>query len=163
MRFKTKHGHMIDFLFPVALFFVFTLSALTILLLAAKIYQSTIDHSSLNDTARTSLAYISEKIHRNDAKDSVSIGTFDGCDALILKQTHEKDDYYTYIYTYENELKELFLKEGATADASSGKTILKVKSFTMKPLSENLISFKCIDSKGKTASIVVGLKTGQEM
>lgn len=163
MRFKQKQNHMVDFLFPVALFFVFTLSALTILLLATKIYRSTIEDSSLNDTARTSLAYISEKIHQNDNKDSVSVGTFDGCDALILKQTHENETYDTYIYAYNNELKELFLKEGISAEASSGKTILQIESFTIEPLSDNQIRFHCVDSNGKEASIVIGLKTEQNM
>ena len=74
MRFRTKRRHMIDFLFPVALFFVFALSALTVLLLAARIYQSTTENSSLNYTSRTGLSYISEKIHQNDLGGHVSIG-----------------------------------------------------------------------------------------
>ena len=106
MRFRTKHKHMIDFLFPVALFFVFALSALTVILLAAKIYQSTTEHSSFNYTSRTCLSYIAEKIHQNDVGGTVSIGTFDGCDALVLEQAHGEDTYYTYIYVHENELKE---------------------------------------------------------
>ena len=50
MRFHTQRKHMIDFLFSVALFFVFALSALIVILLAARIYQSTTEHSSLNYT-----------------------------------------------------------------------------------------------------------------
>ena len=60
MRFRMKRNHMIDFLFPVALFFVFALSALTLILLAARIYQSTTENSSLNYSSRTCLSYISE-------------------------------------------------------------------------------------------------------
>ena len=86
MRFHTKRKHMIDYLFPIALFFVFALSALTVLLLAARIYQSTTENSSLNYTSRTSLSYISEKIHQNDMDGKVTIGSFDGCDALIMEQ-----------------------------------------------------------------------------
>ena len=68
---------MIDFLFPVALFFVFALSALTVILLAARIYQSTTESSSLNYTARTSLSYINEKIHQNDCDGAVYLD--EGC------------------------------------------------------------------------------------
>ena len=66
MGFRLKRRHMIDFLFPVALFFVFALSALALILLSAGIYQSTTETSSLQYTARTALAYIGEKIHQND-------------------------------------------------------------------------------------------------
>ena len=38
MGFRLKRRHIIDFLFPIALFFVFALSALTLILLAAGIY-----------------------------------------------------------------------------------------------------------------------------
>ena len=98
MYMQDKKKHMIDFLFPVVLFFVFTLSALTVILLAAGIYQSTTEESSLNDSARTSLSYISEKLHQSDAADSVSIGTFDGCEALILKHSSDDDDYLSLIH-----------------------------------------------------------------
>lgn len=161
MHRNTKRKHMIDFLFPIVLFFVFTLSALTILLLAANIYRSTIDSSTMSDNSRTSLAYISEKVLRNDSADSVSVGTLDGCDALILKQVSNNETYYSYIYAYDQELKELFLKKDTKASADSGKTILKIRDFSIEPLSDNLIRFRCTDSNGNASSIIVGLKTDQ--
>ena len=89
MRFQIKRKHMIDFLFPVALFFVFALSALATILLAARIYQDTTEHSALNYTSRTSLPYISEKLHQNDFDGTVSLGSFDGCDAIVMELKHE--------------------------------------------------------------------------
>lgn len=41
----------------------------------------------------------------------VSLGTFDGLDALILEQEYDGASYFTYIYTDEHELKELFVKK----------------------------------------------------
>ena len=52
MGFRLKRRHMIDFIFPIALFFVFALSALTLILLSTQIYQSTTENSSLQYTAR---------------------------------------------------------------------------------------------------------------
>lgn len=159
MRFRTKRKHMIDFLFPVALFFVFALSALTVILLAARIYQSTTENSSLNYTSRTSLSYISEKIHQNDLDGAVTLGSFDGCDALIMKQTVGEDTYYTYIYADNKELKELFVKEGAAATASSGRTILNIQDFSMEQISDNLLKFSCTDQKNQTASTIISIKS----
>ena len=75
MKFQRKQKHMVDLIFPVSLFFMFALCAVTVLLLAARIYQSTTEHSSLNYTARTGLSYISEKIHQNDRNGQIRIGS----------------------------------------------------------------------------------------
>lgn len=159
MRFQIRRKHMIDFLFPIALFFVFALSALTVILLAARIYQNTTENSSLNYTSRTCLSYISEKIHQNDLQGSVRTGTFDGCDALIMEQTHEGETYYTYIYAYGQELKELFIKEGVNASAGSGRTILEIQSFSIELLSDDLLKFSCTDNKNQEASTIIGIKS----
>lgn len=159
MQFHTKRKHMIDLLFPVALFFVFALSALTVILIAARIYQSTTESSSLNFTSRTCLSYISEKVHQNDINGAVTLGSFDGCDALILKQSVGEDTYCTYIYADHNELKELFLKDGAAADASSGRKILDIQDFSIERISDNLLKFSCTDQNDQTAFTVIGIRS----
>jgi hypothetical protein len=159
MRFQTKQKHMIDFLFPVALFFVFALSALTVILLAARIYQSTTESSSLNYTARTSLSYINEKIHQNDCDGAVYLDEFDGCQALVMEQAHNNERYYTYIYIYGQELKELFIKEGVDVTASAGRTIMEIQDFSMEEISENLLKFSCVDNTNTKASSIVSIKS----
>lgn len=158
MNLRNRHSHMIDFLFPVILFFIFTLSALTVILLAAGIYQSTTERSALNDSARTSLSYITEKVHQSDTADAISLGTFDGCEALIIDTVQENKTYRTYIYAYNDELKELFIRDGASAAAADGKTILNVQSFSISRLADNLLQLECTDSQSQSASIVVGVR-----
>lgn len=162
MKYRTKQKHMIDLIFPVALFFVFALCALTVLLLSARIYQSTTENSSRNYTAGTGLSYISEKIHQNDIDGGIQIGKFDGHDALILTQTDQGVSYSTYIYAYKNELKELFLKEDTLAAPSAGTTILEIEDFSMEQLSDSLFRFRCTDQKEQTASIVVSIRSSAE-
>lgn len=159
MGFQVKRKHIIDFLFPVVLFFVFALSALTVILLAARIYQNTTENSSLNDTSRTCLSYISEKVHQNDQQGSIRIGTFDGCEALIIEHCHENETYYTYIYAYGQELKELFARENVNASASSGRTILEIQNFSIEQLSDNLLRFSCTDKRNQEASTMIGIKS----
>lgn len=115
MRFRIQQNHTIDLLFPAALFFVFAVSALSVLLMSTRVYQSVVQRSSLNDPARTSLSYISEKLHQSDSDCLASIGSFDGCEALIIKQSYEDSSYFTYIYVYNQELKEQFVREGTSA------------------------------------------------
>ena len=76
MRFRPRHRHVIDLIFPIALFFVFAASSLSVLILAANVYTSTTKRLSINDENRTVLSYLSEKIRQNatdGAINSVSI------------------------------------------------------------------------------------------
>lgn len=159
MRFRTQRKHMIDFLFSVALFFVFALSAVIVILLAARIYQSTTENSSLNYTSRTSLSYIGEKIHQNDLDGAVYLGSFDGYEALVMEQELKDVTYYTYIYACDNELKELFTSGDSGIKASSGQTILEIQNFSMEQLSDNLFKFSCTDRNNQQASTIVGIRS----
>jgi hypothetical protein len=159
MAFHRQKNHIIDFLFPVVLFFVFAVSALTVLLLSANIYSSATGHSSMNYTAGTALSYLTEKVHQNDVNGNISIGTLDGNECLILKQEYNGTTYYTYIYTDNDTLKELFIKEGTDFSPDAGRAILPVNSFTMKSVSQNSFQFTCEDQDGQDASVIVSIKS----
>lgn len=159
MQLNSKRRHMIDFIFPVALFFVFALSALIVIMIAVRIYQSSAENSFLNYSSRTSLSYISEKVHQNDADGEIYIGRFDGCDALVMEQSEDGDTYYSYIYEDDNELKELYVKAGANANADSGHKIMDVSEFTMEQVSDKLLRFTCTDKNDQKSSIIVGVKS----
>ena len=160
MRFQTQKKHMIDLLFPVALFFVFALSALTVILLATNVYQKATARSSLNYTAGTSLSYISEKIRQNDAAGAVSLGTFDGCKSLILQQEIQDETYFTYIFVKNGNLNELFVKDGVNVSADAGTVIMPVNDFSMEQVGEQLFRFTCTDTNGEQSSTVVGVRSG---
>lgn len=159
MQANTKHRHMIDFIFPVALLFVFALSALIVIMIAVRVYQSSADNSFLNYTSRTGLSYISEKVHQNDEDGAIYLGKFDGKDALVMTQAVGEDTYYSYIYADNKELKELYVKEGAVAEASAGHKIMEISDFTMEQVSDNLLRFSCTDRNHSTASTIIGIRS----
>lgn len=78
MQIRRDPHHLIDVLFPAALLFVFAFSAVSVILLATGVYRDTAIHSSRSYTAETALAYLTEKVHQNDADGQIDIGTFDG-------------------------------------------------------------------------------------
>ena len=86
MRFRSQNRHVIDFIFPLAVFFVFAASSFAVLVLSANIYNTQTKESSSNYVARTSLAYVNEKIRQNDEGGSMSIQSVDGRD-LLLQET----------------------------------------------------------------------------
>lgn len=152
-----KKRHSIDFLFPLALLFVFAVSAIVVLLFAADIYEETVSESSRNNSARTSIAYVTEKIHNSEAG-SVSIGKLDDCDAIIIEQTVDDEDYLTYIYAYNDSLRELLVKSDFTASRELGSRILDVSEFNIEKINDKLIKIVCSDSSGKQAQTLVSIK-----
>ena len=58
MRFRSQNRHVIDFIFPLAVFFVFAASSFAVLVLSANIYNTQTKESSSNYVARPSLAYV---------------------------------------------------------------------------------------------------------
>lgn len=162
MRPNQKTKHTIDLLFPIVLFVIFTLSAVVVILLATRIYESTTSSSSLNSVSRTALTYISEKIHANDHLTSIDIESFDGVDAIALHHVGEKEGYTTYIYFHDGSLKELFIKDSVPPTTALGDSIAKLSEFSIKQLNSSLFLLSCVDQNGNTTSTVVGIHSTVE-
>lgn len=161
MKFMQKKTHMIDFIFPVVLLFIFAVSALVVTLFATNVYQGAVDNSTRNDTARTSLSYITEKIHAGDRDGNVELGSFDGCDAVIISDEINGEKYATYIYVYDGQVKELYAKTNAGFKAENGTKILDVNEFSMEEINGDMLRFSCTDDKGKTATDLVGIRSSK--
>lgn len=163
MRFSNEKKHMIDYIFPAALFFVFAATSLVVIILAADIYSSTTKASESGFGSRTVLSYLTEKIHQSDDNQAVSVGSFDGRESLIIKQTYDNDEtYVTYIYEENGVLRELFMQEGVEASADSGREIMPVHDFGMEQLSSGRFRFTCTSEEGETLSTVVALRSEEE-
>lgn len=152
-----RNHHMIDFIFPIALFFVFASTALVVLLLSANIYQSIVNNSESSFQTSTALSYITEKIRQNDAggSDSIYLSEFDQQPALAISQTYGEKVYITYIYESEGQLKEIFLQEGVTASADAGTAIMEIADLQMTQVSTDLLQFTCTATDGSTASSII--------
>ncbi len=117
---------MIDLLFPIALFLVLAASSLFLVILAANVYRKSVAWEESNYGSRTCLSYVTEKIRQSDTDGGVETGTFDGIPCLILRQNFGDQAYATYLYSYEGQLCELFVQEGADVHAPDGQRILEV-------------------------------------
>ena len=86
---KQQKNFIVDILFVLALFGVFTFSALMLITIGAEVYRRTTSDMSNNYEIRTSVSYITEKIRQNDLScgpENVTISEFSGINALTLSQ-----------------------------------------------------------------------------
>lgn len=148
--------HQIDSLFPITLFFVLTVFALMVIVLAAGIYEDTTKTSHRNHQSRIALSYISEKIHQNNDC-AIHLDHLGAVDALAVSHSFKNEHYYTYIYFYNGSLRELFIKEGVSVTPDSGKIILELQDFSIKETADRLLYFSCTDKEGQTADSYVSI------
>lgn len=144
MKLKQENRHIVDVLFVLALFCVFAISALMLLIIGANVYQKTINDMDANYNSRTAFSYITEKIRQNDTSSAVSIGTLEGHPALILSQEVDGKLYNTYLYEYDGYLTELFT--GSTQDLGSnilkaGHPLFPLKDFDITKVDSSLYRF----------------------
>lgn len=138
---KPENRHIVDVLFVLALFCVFAISALMLVMLGANVYQKTVNDMNHNYNSRTAFSYITEKIRQNDTSSAVSVGTLNGKPAILLSQEADGKLFTTYLYEYDGYLTELF----TGAESNLGDDILKaghplipIKDFTLTEVKPSL-------------------------
>ena len=164
MNTEREKKHIVDILFVLALFLVFTLSTLTLVLFGANIYQNTVNSMEDNYNARTVCSYISEKFRSNDSAGDISVGSIDGQPSLILNQEINDASYSTYIYEYDGYLRELFVSDSVTLGAevlNAGNKLCPIDKFEVSECAEGLNPVKITVSlpDGDIESIYLSSRT----
>ena len=147
----TERKHVIDFLFPLALFFALAASSVALVVLASASYSRQV-HVSKD-------SYVTEKLHHADSSDAIVAGTFDGQDAILIRQEYSGQSYVTYLYAYDGYLRELFIKEGVAASAGDGREILATDGFSFEESRDGLFHLSCTDSDGNLSDTYVSIKS----
>lgn len=161
MEQKNEKRHVVDLLFPFALFFVLAASSVVVMLLAANLYTRQVKASQKSFSEQTALAYVTEKIHQNDENGAVYVGTLDGQTALVMEQMYGEKDYKTYLYVDDGFLRELFIQDGTEVNASDGRKILEVKNFTFEEIDSGIFRLVCENADGTKADTIVSIKSGR--
>lgn len=158
---KTQKNFIVDILFVLALFAVFTLSALMLVSIGAEVYRHTTKDMSGNYESRTSISYITEKIRQNDniiSEKNIGITAISGKQALILAQEIEGEIYYTYLYLFDGYLKELFVQSDTYLEEellAAGHNIIPLNEFRLEQPKNDLFSIKLTTTDGEVHHIYV--------
>lgn len=155
----TGKRHMVDLLFPIALFLVLAASSLFLVILAANVYKKSVAKEEGNYETRTCLSYVAEKIRQSDERGGVEAGTFDGLPCLILRQNFGEQSYVTYLYSYGGQLCELFVQEGISMGAQDGQKIMEVHDFAVTETEEGIFKISCSDGSGKESVTYAAVKS----
>lgn len=157
--FKQEKRHTIDVLFVITLFCVFALSVIISTTLGARVYRNIVDDMDGNFNTRTSYTYIVNKIHQSDLNGFISVGTYEGVDALIISEEIDNIIYNTYLYCYDGSLRELFTRSDQSFDPSFGTELFKLESFSVSFISDTLLKFEFTPVSSDTNTLFVHLRS----
>lgn len=163
MNNKNNNQHMVDILFVLTLFFVFALSALTLVILGANVYKTTVDHMGQNSSDRTTYAYIAQKLRQcDDNEHIVTVGNFGDSDAFIITSEVNDTLYNTYLYKYDNHLYELLSRSDLDMEPSDGSAIMELNRFDIDQIDNTLYKLTLSDSNNEDMTIYLSSHSASE-
>lgn len=144
-REKRETSHVIDSFFVFMLFSIFAICAILLIAFGANIYKKTISNLEEHFNVTTSMAYIEEKIRQSDVSDAFSVTEFGDGNALAIESVVNDTDYITYIYKYDNNLKELHMKAENTLSPNAGQNLLEIRYFRVVDNNDGSFTFTITD------------------
>lgn len=153
-----KQTHIADLLFTLALFGVFTLSAVAVLLFGADVYQNTVQKMDENYNQRTCLAYVANQVRQHDASGKVFAGEISGEPALILEDAEGDGRYFTAIYWHQGSLRELYTSKDSGLTASDGIELLPLEAFSVEQ-NGNLLHIAAVSLQGESMELSLCLRS----
>lgn len=160
MNTKNDNRHMVDILFVIALFCVFALSALMLVIIGSNVYKKTVTNMDNNFDSRTSFSYITEKIRQNDVADAIRIEQFGDTNAICITESHNNIDYVTYLYMHENNLCELNTRADIPAPPSMGTKILPIDDFSIEMVNSSLYCAN-LTSNGSVSKVYINIRSNR--
>jgi hypothetical protein len=152
-RLKSKN-HVFDTLFVSLLFFVFLFCALTVVVIGSLVYRNSTESMNEHFSSTTTLAYLVQKVRQNDVSGNIETTTINGVDALRIHHNIEGAPFETYIYAYDGQLFELFIREGVDFSLGAGSKIMAAHSFEIERY-EQVLTFTVTDEHGHSNSISI--------
>lgn len=152
---RNRLQHHISDLMALITFCVFAICVMTVLMTGINAYSRLTERNRLSYDRRTCMQYMAMRVHSSDTSDRITIGNFDGSDALIL---HE-DGYFTFIYCSDGYLKELYCAENYEANPGDGERILKAEHMDLS-LDNGLLSIT-LTAGGSTNTLHLSLRSGE--
>lgn len=147
--FTERTSKKIDMVFVLALITLFAATSLALVLIGAKQYRFVTNVMTENHEDRTTSSYLAEKIRQNDTAGAITVCDLKGTPALSIVSAEEDVTYITYIYFYEEALRELVVTENSVFSLSSGEAIINLQDCKLSLVNDSLIRAEVTDTKGK--------------
>lgn len=155
-----KRRHSVSDLYLFAIFGIFVVFSLLIVVLGVKVFQGVASATDINNEVRSSLFYVANKIRSADQTDGIRIEIKNGILVLILEGDYTEGDYETVIYYHNGSIRELLNKKDSEFDPDLGDSIIKTNGFIIEK-NGNLMFLSITASDAQTYSMHIRLQSRQ--
>ena len=159
MTASKQHRHIIDVLFVLALFAMFALSSVLLIAIGVNVYRSGTESMQKNDIARTSCAYITEKVRRADVDGNVRTESFGDADALLLQQDIDGVSYTTYLYVHKGMLTELLARSDVPVSPASGQAVMALQDLSLQSEQDGILRIRLTETDGSVRQLLLHLRS----
>lgn len=159
IEFKKTNEHTIDSVFLLTLLVMFSATAVLVVFIGARQYQTIANRMESNYETRTAASYLEEKINQNDLAGCVEIASVEGHEAIcLLKKANEKT-YCTYIYCYDGYLYEITVAASQPVALGDGLQIIPATGFHADYVNSRLICLTLTDTAHTPRLLYVSLNS----
>lgn len=152
-----NYVHTVDYLFVLVLVCLMAMCSLSIVYTGSQIYCATAQTLENNNSFNIAIDYIQEKVRQSLASDQITVTTTKGLDVLCIHETYNQKSYTTYIYVYDQQLREQLIPDDQDFHQESGEALLPVDQLNMT-IDHNLLSltFRIGDQTQTTLIALLG-------
>ena len=150
-----KQPHIVDVIFVLALFGLFSLSSLFLITAGSEIYHNTVKNMDRNYELRTSTSYLTEKVRHSKNTELIELK---GEGAIALREIVNDTEYVTYLYYYDGYLRELHTIAGTDLGDSmlaAGQKITQLDHLSFNELSNGLIQTELVFSDKTNTTLLL--------
>lgn len=141
---------------------IFFLLSMVLTIMSSNVYRHTVSDADRNDTTRTALSYLVNRIRQNDGTDTITLTQFNGAPALKLSQTIDSCEYITLLYCYDGFLREQFVQKDHLFSADAGFPILAIQTLSLST-QNNLLTIGITSPNGETTQVSLAPRCGMEV
>lgn len=152
---KRNNQHSIDFVFVLLLFCLLSMCSLAVVYIGSQVYTATVNTMENHYSMTTANDYILEKTRQNLAYQQIEIQTIDDIDVLCLHESYDQNQYTTYIYVYQGQLRELLIAQGTAFQKENGEAIMKADKMTLNIKDQLLSITLTINHKTQTTYVAL--------
>ncbi|MGL4738269.1 MAG: DUF4860 domain-containing protein [Cellulosilyticaceae bacterium] len=159
-RWGAGGGRLLELSVMASLFLFFVGMSLLVLVMSAKGYKMIQQNSLMAYQTHTPIAYIRMKIRQHDRMDGVAVKSHQGQPILVLREEVDGVKYETWIYVYDNYLRELYIKEGDELGLEAGMEILPLQALKITISQQRLVTMTIKTCEGQSETAHVALRSG---
>ena len=161
---KQSHDPLLRLL-ALGLFSLFAGCILLVLISGAGAYRRLTTRDDAAYTQRTAAQYLAARVHRADAAGQVLAGSFDAPgtgqgDTLFFAEELEGSTYYTRVYCWDGQLRELFSAADLPLSPQDGQPLLEMDGLQARPEGP-LLTLWITQTDGSQQQLTLCLRSGE--